>query len=205
MNRTADLDVEALRCERGGRTIIASLSFALARGEALVLRGANGSGKTTLLRALAGLLPPSAGTIRWDGEDAVQEPDRLRAAVAFVGTQDALKPSLSLRENLDFGARLCGGGDVDDAMRSFGIAHLADDPARILSQGQRRRAALARAAASSAPLWLFDEPTLALDDNGLACLGTIMTAHLARGGAAVIATHVALPLGGVRTLALGAS
>jgi heme exporter protein A len=190
------LAVRGLSCLRAGRVVFRDLDFDLRAGEALVLRGPNGSGKSSLLRLLAGLLRPGAGTIAWNGADIDADREAHRARVAYLGAGDALKPALSVAENLAFHAALRGGGGAATAaaLAAVGLAELADQPARRLSQGQRRRAALARLAIAPAALWLLDEPTLALDDDAIGRLGTMLRAHLAAGGLAAIATHVDLPV-----------
>ncbi|MEY4680352.1 MAG: cytochrome c biosis ATP-binding export protein CcmA [Pseudomonadota bacterium] len=193
---TDRLSAASLACARGGRLVFRGLGFELGAGEALALRGPNGSGKSSLLRLLAGLLPPAEGAVRWNGEDVAGAREAHRARIGWLGMQDALKPALALAENLRFAASLRGAGP-DAARRgleAMGLGALADVPARRLSQGQRRRAAIARVIAQDARLWLLDEPTLALDDEATGRLGEALAAHLARGGLAVVATHVDLPV-----------
>ena len=185
------LETSALACERGGLRLFAGVNLSLAPGGLLRVRGANGSGKTTLLRTLAGLTRPAAGTVRWRGNDI---DDDYRSEMLFIGHAPALKDELTVRENLKFACRLCGldvsGSRTGIALERLGIAHLADLPARYLSQGQRRRAALARLALSaSVPLWLLDEPFAALDSEGIAQLSEICAAHLASGGMLVLTSH----------------
>lgn len=203
----ARLDASALSCTRGGRLVFRDVSLAVHAGEALSLRGPNGSGKSSLLRMLAGLLPPTAGSIRWDGRDIAEDREGHRGRVGYLGMLDALKPNLSVAENLAFHAALHGGepARAAAALDSVGLARLATTPARRLSQGQRRRAAIARLLVQDSPLWLLDEPTLALDQDGLARLGDALRSHLADGGIAIIATHVELPAVTPATLALGAA
>ncbi|MBM3521571.1 MAG: heme ABC exporter ATP-binding protein CcmA [Alphaproteobacteria bacterium] len=203
----ARLETESLSCTRGGRLVFRDVSLALRAGEALSLRGPNGSGKSSLLRMLAGLLAPSAGTIRWDGRDIAEDRDGHRGRVGYLGMLDALKPTLSVAENLAFHAALHGGESprAAAAIDALGLARLGATPARRLSQGQRRRAAIARLLVQDSPLWLLDEPTLALDQDGLARLGEALRTHLASGGLAIIATHVELPTVTSATLALGAT
>ncbi len=202
---TAALAAEELACRRGGRLVVAGVAFALAAGEALTLRGPNGSGKSTLLRTLAGLLAPDSGRVLRDGADVAVDPDAHRASLAYVGHLDALKPDFTLAENVAACAALAGADDsrVAAALDEFDLAALAAVPARFLSQGQRRRAALARLLAAPATLWLLDEPTLALDAAALARLESALARHLAGGGVAVVATHVELALPRARALMLG--
>jgi heme exporter protein A len=183
------LETSALACERGGLRLFADLNVAVAPGGLLRVRGANGSGKTTLLRALAGLTRPSAGAVRWKGNPI---DDDYRKDMLFIGHAPALKDELTVLENLEFASQLAGFGhsDFKKALEQLGIARLADLPARYLSQGQRRRAALARLALSgSVPLWLLDEPFAALDAGGIAQVAALCAAHLAAGGLLVLTSH----------------
>ena len=192
-----------LACERGERLVFRGLSFALGPGEALVLRGPNGAGKSSLLRLCAALLRPAAGRLSWDGADVWDEPDAFRARLAYIGHLDGVKPLLTARENVEFWASLRRGGEADAGLEAFGIAHLAALPARFLSAGQKKRVALARLIAAPAALWLLDEPTVSLDDDGAARLAGACAAHRARGGMVVAATHVELGFENAQTLRLG--
>jgi heme exporter protein A len=196
------LQAAGLAAFRGERLVFRDLDFAVADGGALLLTGPNGSGKTTLLRLLAGLLRPAAGTLLWDGVDALADPSAHARRVAHVGHQDAVKPMLTAAENLRFAARLSG-GDVHDALAAVGLEELADLPGRMLSAGQRRRVALARLALSRAPLWLLDEPTLGLDARSVARFGAMLEAHRGGGGMAIAATHLPLPLSDAAAFVLG--
>jgi heme exporter protein A len=197
---TATFSGENLACRRGGRTVFAGLGFTVTAGGALVLRGPNGSGKTTLLRLMAGLARPTAGKLLWSGA-TVEDPESHGRHLRFIGHLDAIKPAFTVRENLAFWAAFWGRGDAHDiahAMEAFGLAALADFPARLLSAGQRHRLALARLVASPAPLWLLDEPANALDDRSLSALTRTIAEHRARGGMVVLASHGAdLVTGGV--------
>jgi heme exporter protein A len=196
------LFLDNIALERGERRIASGISARVARGEALLLQGPNGSGKSTLLRVLAGLMPAAEGAIAWDGVDVARDPEAHRARLAYLGHQDALKASLTARENLEFWARFHG-GDAARALQAFGLAPLADRPARILSAGQKRRLALSRLALSAAPLWLLDEPVTALDIEARGAFVTLLTRHLDAGGVAIIATHEPLAVE-ARVLRLGA-
>jgi heme exporter protein A len=195
------LEGRDLACWRGERAVFAGLSFTLPPGGALLLVGANGAGKSSLLRLLAGLVPLAEGELLWQGRDALADRVAHAARLRYLSHQDALKPSLSARENLSFYARLWGGG-VEAALESVGLAELAELPARVLSSGQKRRLALARLALAPAPLWLLDEPTVGLDAASVEKLGVLLAAHRAAGGAVLAATHLPLPLPGAQELRL---
>ena len=189
------LETTALACERGARRLFADLSFAVAPGGLLRVSGANGSGKTTLLRTLAGLTRPAAGAVRWRGESIGED---FRKEMLFLGHAPAVKDELTVLENLEFAVQLSGlkNGECKKALEQLGIARLADLPARYLSQGQRRRAALARLALSAAvPLWLLDEPFAALDSAGMAQVSALCAAHLAAGGMLVLTSHQDVAIG----------
>jgi heme exporter protein A len=175
-----------LVCIRGGREVFRNLSFAVGSGEALLVTGRNGAGKSSLLRLLAGLLHPLAGRIGLEGGD----PELTIAEQAhYVGHQDALKPSLSVAENLAFWRDLLGHGGGTGALAAVGLDGLAGLPAAYLSAGQRRRLSLARLLAVARPIWLLDEPTSALDAAAQAILAGLMRAHLGGGGLILAATH----------------
>lgn len=198
---SARLEVHDLACIRGDRAVFAGLGFTLAAGGALLLTGANGAGKSTLLRVLAGLLAPAEGCVAWEGADVAQAPAAHARRLRYVSHQDALKPALTVAENLGFFAALTG-GPVGPALEAMGLAALADLPARVLSAGQKRRLALARLALAPAPLWLLDEPTTGLDAASVARLGALLERHRAAGGLVVAATHLPLPLPGAREMRL---
>ena len=200
-----------LYCRRGEREVFARLAFTVGSGEALVLRGPNGSGKSSLLRCMAALLRPLGGAILWDGRRISDDPEAHRRRLHFLGHQDAIKPVLSVEENLAFWSEIRGTDSHSPeaaaelragALAQFAIEDLAKLPARLLSAGQRRRLALARLVASPAPLWLLDEPTAALDEPSVARFETAVAAHRARGGSVVLAAHGSLDLPDARTLAL---
>jgi heme exporter protein A len=195
-----------LVCLRGERLLFAGLDFTLAAGEMLVLAGPNGSGKSSLLRLMAGLLPPLAGTLAWNGAPVARDREAHRARLGFLGHLDAIKPTLTVREHLVWHAAL-GEEDatapaIDAALASLGIAHLAELPGRQLSAGQRRRLGLARLRVRQASLWLLDEPTVGLDEDGVARFRTEIARHCGAGGMAVVATHIELGLDTIATRAL---
>ncbi len=188
-----------LSCVRGERTVFAGLGFAVEAGEALVLLGPNGSGKSSLLRVMAGLARPSGGALLWDEASIFADKEAHRARVHYVGHADAVKPALTVLENIRFwatllarGGRGCAGvarSRAEQALADLGIAHLADVPGRFLSAGQRRRVSLARIVAVPKPLWLLDEPRTALDADAVRRLDRIIAAHRSRGGIVVMSLH----------------
>lgn len=186
-----ELTVANLSVARGGLPVLDGVGFTLEPGRALVLRGPNGIGKTTLLRTLAGLQPALGGTISLP-------PD----AFAYAGHADGLKATLSVRENLTFWARVFGTTDIAPALEAFNLAELAARPAHSLSAGQKRRLGLARLLVTARRLWLLDEPTVSLDAASVALFATALRAHLAQGGAALVATHADLGLDEDRVLDL---
>jgi len=194
----------AIACRRGERLVFAKLDFALPAGGALLLTGPNGSGKSSLLRLMAGLGRPEAGAITWEGEAISADPAAHRTRLHFIGHQEAVKPVLSVAENLAFWAGLHGGtSGIAAALAHFRLERLADWPARLLSAGQRHRLALARLLASPAALWLLDEPATGLDDEAVGDLLAAIAAHRADGGRVALSTHTALPLPAAATLTLG--
>jgi heme exporter protein A len=192
------LDAQDLAARRGEATLFSSVSFALDRGTALIVTGANGSGKTTLLRILAGLTGPEHGSLAWNGATVRSFDPALRAAALFIGHLPALKDDLTIEENLVSLATLHGehvdAGAMRGALAALSLTAQCHLPARVLSQGQRRRIGLARLCLHRRPLWLLDEPATALDAAGVASLQEMLAGHLANGGVAVIATHQDLGL-----------
>jgi heme exporter protein A len=195
---------DGLACTRGGREVFSQLGFSVASGEALIVTGPNGVGKTSLLRTVAGLLVPVAGRIVLENG----HPDRTIAEQChYLAHQDALKPSLSVLENLRFWIEYLGNAAMhpSKALATVQLDALADLPAGYLSAGQRRRLSVARLIAAKRALWLLDEPTAALDVAGEARLTEIMQAHLGSGGIILAATHGPLRLAPCRELRLGKS
>lgn len=197
---------DGLTCIRGERQVFAGLGFAVEPGGALVLTGPNGSGKSSLLRMMAGLLRPEAGTLTWGGADVADDPESHRGRLHYVGHADAVKPVLTVAENLRFWARLHGGTDAgaEAALEALGIARLAEVPGQYLSAGQKRRVALARVLAAPAVLWLLDEPTTALDSAAHGLLIGAIRDHRADGGMVVVSTHADLGLADADTLSMAA-
>jgi heme exporter protein A len=182
------LSGRGLKCVRGGREVFAGLSFEAPGGEVLAVTGANGSGKTSLLRLIAGLLIPADGTIALEGGEAELT---LAEQAHYLGHRDALKPALSVTENLSFWRDFLGGEvfGAGASLQAVGLDHTAQLPAAYLSAGQRRRLSLARLLTVRRPIWLLDEPTAALDAAGQALFAGLMRDHLASGGVIVAATH----------------
>ena len=195
-----------LTVERGGRRVIAGLSFEAGEGSALIVTGPNGAGKTSLLRALAGFLPIETGGFALDGADAERT---VGEQAHYLGHADGVKSALTAGENLAFAAAMLGGNSSRAAqlaaLAALGLAHVIDFPARLLSAGQKRRSALARLLVAKRPLWLLDEPMTALDVAAQSALAGIMRAHLESGGILVAAAHGALGLDGAQELRLGAT
>jgi heme exporter protein A len=187
------LTAESLAVFRGERLVFSDLSFVVAAGGAMILAGANGSGKSTLLRTLAGLVRPMAGRVLWQDADAFSDLAEHGRRVAYVGHLDAVKPGLTVAENLRFAASISR-RPVSAALDALELRPLGDLPARMLSAGQKRRLALSRLVLSHAPLWLLDEPTVGVDAASIERFGTLLGAHRASGGIVVAATHVPLPL-----------
>ena len=189
MSEAALLRFTGVSCVRGGRLLFEGLDLALAPGEALLVTGANGAGKSSLIRVAAGLLRAAAGKV-----------DR-NAPAALADEALALDLKQTLGEALRFWARI-DGADAAAGLEAMGLTHLAAVPVRMLSTGQRKRAALARVVASGAPLWLLDEPANGLDGEGQERLAVAVAAHRAGGGAVLAASHQPLPLGEHQVLTL---
>ena len=201
------LEADNLECLRGERRLFAGLSFQLEAGELLYLQGKNGAGKTSLLRMLIGLLPPEAGEIRWCGEPIGSE--AFRGELCYLGHLNAIKEELTPLENLLATAHLAGEtlseDEALDALEQVGLLGREDLACKHLSQGQKRRVALARLVKEKRALWILDEPFVALDVAAVDWLSGLISAHLQRGGMAVMTTHqrVDIAAGRVRELTLG--
>jgi len=207
------LSATDLACRRGGRDVFAGVSFSVASGESLTIRGRNGAGKSSLLRIVAGLVRIAGGHLSVEGGD----PELTVGEQAhYLGHQDALKPSLTVVENLEFWTRYLGSAgppqatlqatlqaSLQTSLAAVGLSALADLPAAYLSAGQRRRLSLARLLAVDRPIWLLDEPTSALDREAQNMLAGLMRQHVAGGGLIVAAAHGPIGLDGAKELRLG--
>jgi heme exporter protein A len=191
-----------LACRRGGREVFAGVGFAVASGECLTVSGRNGAGKSSLLRMVVGLLRIAEGRIVLEGGDPELT---LGEQAHYLGHQDALKPALSVGENLRFWSGFLGAAaaDIGEPLAAVGLEALADLPAAYLSAGQRRRLSIARLLAIKRPIWLLDEPASTLDAAAQARLTELMRAHLAGGGLILAATHGGLGLDATHELQLG--
>ena len=192
---TESLTFRSVTCARGGRTLFEALSFAIEPGGAAVVIGPNGVGKSSLIRVAAGLLPPAAGSVEGP------------TARALMAEASALDSDRRLGDALRFWAALDDGGDphgrVARAIEATQLSPLAEVPVRLLSTGQRRRAALARVVASGAPVWLLDEPANGLDDASVGTLESLVAGHRAAGGIALIATHLPIDVPAAQSITLG--
>ncbi len=178
--------------------VLSNLSFSLGSGDIVLVSGRNGAGKSTLLRAIAGFLRPTAGRLRFG---LATEETRGVETVHYVGYEDALKPALTVGENLAFWASMLGGArraesevDLLAALDALGVARLVDLRAGYLSAGQKRRVSLARLLLVPRPIWLLDEPLITLDREAQAQLTSLMSRHVQTGGGIVVASHQALAL-----------
>jgi len=196
------LSATDLACRRGGRDVFAGVSFAVASGDALLVTGRNGAGKSSLLRMVVGLVRIAGGRLALAGGDPELS---IGEQAHYLGHQDALKPSLSVVENLRFWTNFLGSGDagLDEPLAALGLDALADLPAGYLSAGQRRRLSIARLLAVKRPIWLLDEPTSTLDATARERLTGLMRDHLAASGMILAATHGDLGLTGAQELRLG--
>ncbi|SAL59795.1 ABC transporter [Caballeronia arvi] len=196
------LSARQLDVMRGSRTIVAGVDLCVDGGAALLIHGANGSGKSSLIAALAGLLPPAAGSVSWRGANVRDDPVRFRRELAWLGHADGFNGELTVAENLRFAALLGAGvAHVDErnVLDGAGVLPLMRTRLNRLSQGQRRRVALARLVLAGKPLWLLDEPTEAIDDAGALWFAACIDDHLRAGGMLVATTHRPLSVDAKRT------
>ena len=193
MTTNQTFSVNNLSVSRGDRPVFQELTFALVKGDLLKLTGPNGSGKSTLLKTISGLIDSVGGDIRSDGVSVLEDREWLSQNICYLGHKNALKREFSVLENIEFWAELWGNkSKINSSIDQMGIRYLIDTPVRHLSSGQLRRTALARSLCHSADIWLFDEPTVGLDDQGLGLLAGAMKSHLDAGGIIICATHVEL-------------
>ena len=188
------LEAIDLECVRGERTLFSGLGFTLRGGELLRVAGANGSGKTSLLRIACGLHAPERGVVRWHGGDIRSLREEYWQRLVYIGHASAVKDDLTAAENLTISCAVAGfrvnAGQTHAALERLGLSGCESLPARVLSQGQRRRVVLARLALSgAAPLWVLDEPFTALDAEAVACVEALILQQLARGAAVLLTTH----------------
>lgn len=203
------LEVSNLACSRGDHRLFTGLSFELRPGQLMQVQGENGSGKTSLLRTLCGFIEQDEGTISWCGKDIREEPEEYREAMFYLGHLNAIKDELSALENLTISAGLAGYA-IDDrsalaALRRMGLRGREMLPVKVLSQGQRRRVALARMLVEEAKLWILDEPLTALDVGAVGLMQELIGEHLSKGGAVIFTTHQPLEVVGVQTRQLALS
>ena len=194
------LEVFNLECVRGERSLFTGVGFRLSGGEMLHVHGNNGSGKTSLLRILCGLSHAAAGEVRWHGEPIGKLGEDYRRVLCYLGHSNAIKEELTPLENLQDSARLAeealDGEAALGALEKIGLAGREDLPCRYLSQGQKRRVALARLVNELRALWVLDEPFVALDAAAIALVAALIGAHLQRGGMAVLTTHQPVDIAG---------
>ena len=197
------LIAENLSGERGGHTVFSGVDFSLGKGDALLVTGPNGSGKSTLLRVVAGLLPATGGRVRLEGGG--ESFPTVASGAHYLGHLNAMKPTLTVAENLSFWRDFCGdaGVSVAEALETVGLGGIGHLPFGYLSTGQKRRSAIARLLVSRRPLWLLDEPTAGLDAESERRFSALMEGHLAGGGMILAATHLPLGIGGAAELRMG--
>lgn len=203
------LEVLDLECIRGDRRLFSGLNFSLQEGELIYLHGHNGSGKTTLLRTVCGLIAPTDGQINWHGKNIRSQREEYAAKLVYIGHKNGIKGDLTGVENLRISCQLDGifisEQQAWQALEKIGLRGHEDLPTRVLSQGQKRRVALARLLVNHSPLWILDEPFTALDKAAVNLLQTLLRSHVESGGMVMLTTHqeVAITSGQVRELKLG--
>lgn len=193
------LQAHQLTCVRGERRLFRDVDFEINAGDALRVVGANGSGKTSLLRILCGLTQPEEGEVRWNGRSIREVREEFCRKLIYLGHADGVKDDLLAWENIVVASTLSGNpvtqGDAIQALKQLGLGRAVSLPTRVLSQGQRKRVALARLQLStSTPLWILDEPFTALDQNSVSELCRTINRHLANGGMVIYTTHQEIDL-----------
>ena len=187
------LEVRELECVRGDHRLFKGLNFTLQQGELLYLRGSNGSGKTSLLRTICGLMAPADGQVFWNGKDIHSEREEFNRGLTYLGHLNGIKGELSAIENLDYANSLSGikksENEILDALERLGLAGREDLPTKVLSQGQKRRVALARLLLTDSTLWVLDEPFTALDVHAVELLSDLIVNHVKSDGMAILTTH----------------
>ena len=205
----AMLEICNLACTRGDHLLFSNLSFSLSAGELLQVEGVNGSGKTSLLRTLCGFMMPTAGEIKWRGQSIKKLGEEYYAEMIYLGHFNAVKDELNALENLRITAGLAGCAVSDEQLvailRRMGLRGRETLPVMVLSQGQRRRVALARLLFSNAPLWILDEPLTALDVGAVGLMQELIGEHLANSGMVIYTTHQPLEVAGITTRRLSLS
>lgn len=195
------LTFSKLGCSRGGRQLFRNIDCHLEAGRWLYIAGANGVGKTSLLRMLCSLTPIESGEIYWNDAPLHSQPEAYRRDMCYLGHLNALQESMTVNENLAFTAALAGfrpdAGQMQDVLASFGVGGRGQQLAKHLSQGQKRRVALARLALSQARLWVLDEPFVAMDETGIKMLTDLIAVHLSQGGLAVLTSHQQVNIGDI--------
>ena len=203
------LEVSNLACSRGDHRLFSGLGFVLSPGQIMQVQGENGSGKTSLLRTLCGFIQPDEGRIAWEGKDVGELAEAYFSRVLYLGHLNAIKDELSALENLKISAAVSGmelgESAAISALRRMGLKGRERLPVKVLSQGQRRRAALARLLVSGAALWILDEPLAALDVNAVSLIEELFGEHLARQGMVIFTTHQPLLVAGAETICLSLS
>jgi heme exporter protein A len=203
------LEISNLACSRGDHRLFSGLSFSLDFGQIMQVHGANGSGKTSLLRTLCGFIVPDEGDIIWRGENIRELDEEYYAEMMYLGHLNSIKDELNALENLRTSAGLSG-VELDekealDALRRMGLRGREQLPTKVLSQGQRRRVALARMLVSDAKLWILDEPLAALDVGAVALIQQVIAEHLENDGMVIFTTHQPLEVDGIEVRSLSLS
>ncbi|TCV89509.1 cytochrome c biogenesis heme-transporting ATPase CcmA [Sulfurirhabdus autotrophica] len=192
------LEAISLQCVRGDRELFNNLNFALGSGEMLLVSGSNGTGKTSLLRLLCGLAQPATGEVHWQGENIQDQRSEYCHSMAYLGHHNGVKEELSPLENLSFAATVAGvvapEDKIGEVLNRVGLCGCEELPAKMLSQGQRRRIALARLLLAESRLWILDEPLAALDVQAVALVEEMLSEHLTGGGLVVLTTHQPLKI-----------